>query len=105
MKTFSKLELRIYSIDNEFSEDEIKTYSVFQDLWRNIRHTKVKSSNLHSYAYSSLSKVLEVKFKSGAVYQYTGVPKHIWNALKAASSHGSYFYHNIRTSFPYRRVK
>lgn len=50
----------------------------------------VSSSNIVSIGYDANDMILEVEFKSGAVYQYYDVPQHIYDGLMAASSHGSY---------------
>lgn len=64
----------------------------------------VESSNLDQLAYNPETQELFVQFKGGRVYSYSGVPTMIWNELLNASSHGSYFYHNIRKSYPYTRI-
>ncbi len=50
----------------------------------------VSSSNIVSIGYDANDMILEVEFKSGAVYQYYDVPQHIYDGLMTASSHGSY---------------
>jgi len=64
----------------------------------------VSSSNIQSIGYDPEINVLEIRFHSGGVYQYSNVPDMVYNALMNASSHGKYFYHNIRKAYPYRRV-
>lgn len=64
----------------------------------------VSSSNLRSVGYDPRTHTLEIEFHSGGVYQYFGVPQSVYNGLMAASSHGSYFYHNIRNVYSYARV-
>lgn len=51
----------------------------------------VSSSNIASIGYDSDSRVLEVEFLRGAVYQYYDVPQSIYDGLMAADSHGKYF--------------
>lgn len=63
----------------------------------------VISSNLAAVGYDAASETLRVKFKSGLVYTYSGVPYTVFYALSKASSLGSYFYYNIRTSYPYTK--
>lgn len=48
----------------------------------------VSSSNLASVGYQD--GILEVAFKSGSVYQYTGVPESVYEALMSAPSHGKF---------------
>jgi hypothetical protein len=70
-----------------------------------VKRTPVSSSNLASIGYDSASHTLEVAFLNGSVYQYSGVPEHIYQGLMAASSHGSYFdAHVKKAGYSYRRV-
>jgi len=65
----------------------------------------VESSNLESVGYDEENEILEVEFKSGAVYRYYDVPPEVYEELMTADSHGSYFYWNIRDVFRYRRIE
>jgi hypothetical protein len=69
-----------------------------------MQHIPVSSSNLRSVAYDSRSQTLEVAFHSGGVYQYYGVPYHIYNGLMTAPSHGKYLWRHIRDRYSYSRV-
>lgn len=64
-----------------------------------MEHTPVTSSNLASVGYDEPSKTLEVTFKNGSTYAYSGVPKSEHDALMAASSHGKYLNSNIKPRF------
>ena len=64
----------------------------------------VNSSNLSSVGYNPSQMVLEIQFNDGAVYQYFGVPQNIYTSLMNASSHGKYFYANIRDNYRYSPV-
>ncbi len=67
--------------------------------------TAVTSTNLVSVGYDEREQVLEVEFHSGGVYQYYEVPPAVYAGLMAASSHGSFFVHNIKDAgYRYRRV-
>ncbi len=63
----------------------------------------VSSSNLASVGYQD--GILEVAFKSGSVYQYTGVSESVYEALMSAPSHGKFFAAFIRNNYPYRQVR
>lgn len=52
--------------------------------------TPVSSSNLTSVGYDPRSRVLEIEFHDGSVYQYSGVPESVYRGLMAADSHGRY---------------
>ncbi|MEM1094207.1 MAG: KTSC domain-containing protein [Bacteroidota bacterium] len=70
-----------------------------------MRRTPVSSSNLASVGYDAATKMLEIKFNSGSVYIYSGVPASVYTGLMHASSHGSYFHAHIRNSYSYRRIR
>ena len=65
----------------------------------------VSSSNIRSIGYDSGSNTLEIKFHSGGVYQYFGVPESIYNALMHAPSHGSYFHRHIRDRYRWTKTE
>lgn len=65
----------------------------------------VSSNNLHSIGYETFSQTLEIEFHSGGIYQYAGVPEHIYQSLMSAASKGRYFELNVKKAgFAYRRV-
>jgi len=70
-----------------------------------MKRTPVISSNLKSVGYDPKTRVLEIEFLNGAVYQYDNVPLEVYKGLMKASSHGKYFHAHIRDRYPYRRVK
>lgn len=65
----------------------------------------VTSSNLQAVGYDPTSGILEVEFKNGSIYRYTGVPSSVYQELMAAPSHGTYFAQYIRTRYPYTRIR
>jgi hypothetical protein len=67
--------------------------------------TRVTSSNILSIGYDPQSKVLEVEFTSGDVYQYFDVPDHLYETFLRASSHGQYLNENIRYNYRYQKVR
>lgn len=62
---------------------------------------KLNSSLLEAAAYDSRSARLELRFRSGAVYGYFGVPPHTWYELLSTESAGRYFNSHIRNRFAY----
>jgi hypothetical protein len=60
----------------------------------------VSSSNIESIGYDEDNKMLEIKFKSGGIYQYKGVPSKVFQNLMNASSHGKYFSAFIKDKYP-----
>lgn len=58
----------------------------------------VESSNLASVGFDKATKTLEIEFKGGGVFTYSGdsAEKH-YSDLMGSQSKGSYFAKNIRT--------
>jgi len=69
-----------------------------------MQHQPVVSSNLKSVGYDSKASILEIQFKSGAVYRYFSVPMSIYSGLMNASSKGSYFHKHIRSEYRFERM-
>lgn len=69
-----------------------------------MKRESVSSSNLAAVGYDEKEQILEIQFNHGGVYQYFDVPKDEYEALMSASSHGSYFYHNIRNDYDYEKI-
>ncbi len=51
------------------------------------------------------SRVLEIQFESGRVYQYFDVPESIYKGLMQAESKGKYFNAHIRNQYPYQEIE
>ena len=65
----------------------------------------IQSSNLASVGYDPENVTLEVEFSRGGIYQYYGVPQHIYEGLINASSKGNFFHHNIKSAgYPCQKV-
>lgn len=62
----------------------------------------VVSSDLQSVGYES--GVLYIRFHSGGLYSYSGVPYEVYESLLSASSHGKYFHAHIKKNYPYQRI-
>jgi hypothetical protein len=70
-----------------------------------MNRTSVKSSNLQSVGYDEETRILEVEFKNGDVYQYLNVPVSIFTGLLSATSKGSYFDTYVKKAgYSYRQV-
>ena len=67
--------------------------------------TSLDSSSLQSAAYSAEPATLEITFRSGAIYRYSGVPPLVYQALPDATSKGRYFNAVIRSSFRFERIQ
>ena len=66
--------------------------------------TVVESTTLTALAYDDAREILELEFRSRAVYSYFGVPGSVYEALLAAPSKGRYFNREIRGRFPHSRA-
>lgn len=69
-----------------------------------MQRTQVTSSNIQSIGYDENTQTLEVEFKNGGTYQYFDVPKHEYDSLMSASSHGQYLAANIKGKYRYSKV-
>jgi hypothetical protein len=63
--------------------------------------TAVESTTLATVAYDEVRELLQLEFRSQAIYQYLGVPAAVHEGLMRAPSNGSYFNQVIRGRFPY----
>lgn len=63
--------------------------------------TAVESTTLATVAYDDTRELLQLEFRSRAIYQYFGVPATVHAALLCAPSKGSYFNRVIRGRYPY----
>jgi len=66
---------------------------------------KVSSSNINSIGYDTISQTLEIEFHNGDIYQYYNVPENVFQSLMSASSHGSFFHHNIKNNYRWRKIR
>lgn len=64
----------------------------------------VKSKMLVAVAYNSEWQQLYLKFHTGDVYCYRGVPSMRYQELLAADSKGTYARKNILHCYPYERI-
>jgi hypothetical protein len=91
-----------------------------------VPHADLNSSNIYGFRYNPKDGKLKVRFQSGSVYEYDGVPMNLFNAFKQGAaaaktsgqnqfgkwwigkspSLGSSFHQYIRHGgFPYRRLR
>ena len=68
-----------------------------------MQRIQVSSSAISSVGYDERKAVLEVEFRSGAVYDYLDVPPKIWKALQAADSKGRFISRRIRDRYAFVR--
>lgn len=59
----------------------------------------VESSNIASVEYDKETRILEIEFHHGAVYQYFDVPNNVYEGLMNSPAMGSYFMNEIKSIF------
>jgi hypothetical protein len=69
-----------------------------------MNRTVVESTTLATVAYDDVRELLRLEFRSRAIYQYSGVPPAVHQALLQAPSLGVYFNRVIRGRFPHALV-
>lgn len=65
---------------------------------------RLGSSMMASAGYDSVTRILEIEFATGSVYQYFDVPLDVYQDLLDAPSHGRIFHNRIRDAFECRCV-
>lgn len=68
-----------------------------------MRMIPVRSSNLVAVGYDEETKKLYIQFHSGT-YVYTNVPKHVYDGLMSAPSHGEYHAAHIKNVYRYQPI-
>lgn len=61
-----------------------------------MKRTPVSSSSIASVGYAPEKSVLEIEFVTGRRYQYSGVPKTLYNRFMRSKSCGRFFNRHIR---------
>ena len=62
----------------------------------------VSSTNISAIGYEGTT--LYVRFHQGSVYAYFNVPRHVYEGLMSASSHGSYLANYVKNVYQYQRI-
>ena len=70
-----------------------------------MRRRRVESTTVRSVGYERKSRILEIEFQSGVVYQYVDVPARVYEQLWKAESKGRYFNSEIRDAYEFVRVE
>jgi len=72
--------------------------------WLEMKWVAVKSRMLFAVAYNDDWQQLYLKFRSGDIYCYRGVPRARFEELLAADSKGQYCRRYILNRYPYQRI-
>ena len=63
---------------------------------------RVASSNIYSVGYEDT--VLYVRFNSGGLYAYFGVPEYVYSNMLHAPSKGGYLAAHVKGHYRYQRI-
>jgi len=69
-----------------------------------MRRKPVSSSMIASVGYAARSKLLEIEFLSGRIYQYLEVDRDTYEALLRAPSLGTFFNEHIKDEYAFVRM-
>ena len=69
-----------------------------------MERTAVQSREIAIIGFEPQTSTLEVAFRNGGVYHYSGVSEDVYKALMAAPSLGKYFEKNIKHQYPYQKL-
>ena len=69
-----------------------------------VERQSVKSRILRSVGYDASTKILEIEFHTGFVYQYSGVPPKVYANLMRSGEIGKYFSEKVRPRFQTKQV-
>jgi hypothetical protein len=64
----------------------------------------VQSRSLQAVGYDELRRALFIRFITGKLYRYSGVPRTAFDALLAAPSKGTFFNEEIRGRYSYEKL-
>ena len=62
------------------------------------------SAVIAAYAYDTASKTLEIRYHSGKIYHYLGVPEKIFKEMRATMVKGIWFNRHIKGKYPFQDV-
>jgi len=65
----------------------------------------LKSTALRAVRYSQQQQLLDLEFRSGAIYRYSHFPPNQYTDLLAADSHGQYFNLHILNRFTEEQIR
>lgn len=100
----NKQQKNLWDLGNAAEENKVAVDSKDKQQTQSPAVKLHASSTIQSAAYWPDREYLVVSFKSGSSYSYNKVPVDTVSSWENASSAGSYFYYNIRTSFSYRKL-
>jgi len=64
----------------------------------------VESKAISEIGYDEEDSALGVRFLSGGLHYYDGVPPSVWEQMQKAESLGKFFHSHIRGKYPARKI-
>ena len=69
-----------------------------------MNRTVIESEMINEIGYDPDNSILEIEFKSGAVWQYFDFPETKWYEFEGADSKGKYWHKEIKNQYPESQV-
>jgi hypothetical protein len=63
------------------------------------------STVIARFSYDAGKEALTIRFLSGRVYVYDGVPQKVYTEMKMAGSKGSFFNLHIKDKYPFKQIE
>jgi hypothetical protein len=63
------------------------------------------SAVIAAYDYNPQKEILTVRYYSGKVYEYLGVPEKVYKEMRATMVKGIWFNRNIKGKYPYKEMR
>ena len=65
---------------------------------------ELESSVIRSLAYDGEAETCDVRFTSGRVYRYWGIPRSVFEWWSRTPEKGAFFNRKVRDAYPYREL-
>ena len=75
-----------------------------ESLEEKMERTAVKSQDIAIVGYDQETATLEIVFRRGGVYHYSGISEAVYKSLMASPSCGTYFNQKIKDQYSYTKV-
>lgn len=68
------------------------------------QESMIESSHIDKAMYDFTTKSLKIRFKSGAVYEYTNVEPSVYESFIHAESQGKFFNEKIKNTYSHNQL-
>lgn len=62
------------------------------------------SAVIAAYQYDAATEILEIRYHSGKVYHYLGVPEKVFREMRSTMAKGIWFNRHIKGKYPFKDV-